>query len=268
MQAASLPATSGWQWIREGLQLFRKQPLAMFTWAMLISLFVVFAALTLPIGALLLPLLMPIITVMTLSACKHVVAGRMMLPSMWPKPLLRPGIFKKLLLMGVLYTAFCIAAEVVAVLPFASDVMEAMNVANTAQDVTPLLMAMRKPMFLFGVLYVPIAALFWHAPVLVAWHGLRMMQALFFSIVACWRCKWAFLVYGVAWAFIFMFIDLVAGLLVTAGLPGTLVDSIQAPINIIAAAVLYCSFYPAYTSVFGIDDDAHAGLDHRDSAHA
>ncbi|HEY0295830.1 MAG TPA: BPSS1780 family membrane protein [Bordetella sp.] len=268
MQAASLPATSGWQWIRAGLQLFRKQPLAMFTWAMVISLFVVFAALTLPIGALLLPLLMPVITVMTLAACKHVEAGRIMLPSMWPKPLLRPGVFRKLMLMGLLYTAFCIAAELVAVLPFADDVMDGMSVASTAQDLAPLMMAMRKPMLVFVALYVPIAALFWHAPVLVAWHGVRLMQSLFFSIVACWRCKWAFLVYGVAWALIFMFIDLIAGLLVTAGMPGTLVDSLQVPVNIIAGGVLYCSFYPAYTSVFGIDDDTRTGLDHPDSAHA
>ena len=268
MQAASLPAISGWQWIRTGLRLFCKQPLAMFTWAMVISLFVVFAALTLPVGALLLPLLMPVITVITISACKHVEAGRVMLPSMWAKPLMQPGVFKKLMLMGVLYTVCCIGAEMIAVLPFANDVIDAMNVATTAQDLTPLLMAMRKPMLLFAVLYVPTAALFWHAPILVAWHGVRTMKSLFFSIIACWRCKWAFLVYGAAWALIFMFINLISGLLMTAGLSGTIVDSLQAPVNIFAGGVLYCSFYPVYTTVFGIDNDARAGLDHRDSAHA
>ena len=268
MQAASLPAISGWLWIREGLRLFCKQPLAMFTWAMVLSLFVVFAALTLPIGALLLPLLMPVITVMTISACKHVEAGRVMLPSMWPKPLLQPGVFRKLMLMGLLYTVCCIAAEVIAVLPFARDMVDAMNVASTVQDLAPLMMAMSKPLMLFVVLYVPVAALFWHAPILVAWHGVRMMKALFFSIVACWRCKWAFLVYGAAWALIYLFINLISGLLLTMGLSGTLVDSLQVPVGIIASGVLYCSFYPAYTSVFGIDNDARAGLDRRDGAHA
>jgi hypothetical protein len=268
MQAAPLPAISGWQWIRGGWRLFARQPLAMFTWAMVIGLFVAFAALTLPIGALLLPIMMPTITVMTLSACKHVEAGRVMLPSMWPKPLQRPGVFRKLMLMGLLYAAFCVAAEIIAVLPFANDVMDGMSVAATTQDLAPLVLSMRRPMIVFVILYIPIAALFWHAPILVAWHGLRMTQSLFFSGIACWRCKWAFLVYGVAWAFIFLFIDLLAGLLIAAGLPAALGDALQIPVSIVAGGVLYCSFYPAYTSVFGIDDDACAGLDNRDGAHA
>ena len=43
MQAAFLPASSGWQWVRDGFRLFRKQPLAMFTWALVNSLLVIFA---------------------------------------------------------------------------------------------------------------------------------------------------------------------------------------------------------------------------------
>jgi len=267
MQAASLPAISGWQWIREGLQLFLKQPLAMFTWAMLIGLFVLFAAFTLPIGPLLLPALMPAVSLMTLAACKHIEAGRVMLPSMWPKPLQRPGVFKKLSVMGLLYAGACLAAEIIAVLPFSDSVMRGMTLAANTQDLGPLLDAMQHPMLLFTVLYVPIAAVFWHAPVLVAWHGLRMTQALFFSGVACWRNKWGFLVYGMAWALIFLFIDLCAGLLVTAGLPSSFVTTLQIPVNLATGGVLYCSFYPAYTSVFGVNDTT-PGFDNRDSAHA
>lgn len=43
MQAAFLPASSGWQWVRDGFRLFRKQPLAMYTWALANSLLVIFA---------------------------------------------------------------------------------------------------------------------------------------------------------------------------------------------------------------------------------
>ena len=244
-----------------------KQPLAMFAWSMLIGLFVLFAAFTMPIGPLLMPALMPAVGLMTLAACKHIEADRVMLPSMWPKPLQRPGVLKKLSLMGLLYAGACLAAEIIAVLPFSDNVLEGMTLAASTQDLAPLMAAMRQPMILFGVLYIPIAALFWHAPVLVAWHGLRLAQALFFSGVACWRNKWAFLVYGMAWALIFLFIDLCAGLLVTAGLPSSLVTTLQTPVNIAASGILYCSFYPAYTSVFGVNDTT-PGFDNRDSAHA
>src|SRR5690606_16959319 len=168
-----------------------------------------------------------------------------MLPSMWPQPLLRPGVFKKMLIIGALYAGLCIGAGLVSFLPFSSALTEGMRVASIEQDLTPFISAMRVPLALFGVLYIFIAALFWHAPVLVAWHGLRIGQALFFSGIACWRNKWPFLVYGVAWILVFLFIDLCAGLLVAVGLPPSLAGSLQVPLNIAAGVVLYRSCDPA-----------------------
>ncbi len=264
MQAAFLPATSGWQWVRDGFRLFLKQPLAMFTWAMAISLLVLFATFTPPVGPLFFVALMPVVTLMTLSACKHVAADRVMLPSMWAKPLLKPGVFKKLLLMGVLYAALCMISGLLAFLPFSAALTEGVRAASVEGNMGPFLSAMQVPLTIFAVLYVIIAALFWHAPVLVGWHGLRLMQALFFSGIACWRNKWAFVVYGISWVLVFLFIDLCAGLLVALGLSPQLAGTLQIPFNIAAGGILYCSFYPAYTSVFGIDD-ASAHLDHTDS---
>lgn len=260
MQAASLPPSTGWQWVRHGFRLFMKQPLAMFAWAMAISLLVLFATFTPPIGPLLFVALMPVITLMTLSACKHIEADRIMLPSMWPQPLTKPGVFKKLFLLGGLYGGLCLAAGLIAFLPFASTLTEGIRAASVSQDLTPFVAAIRVPLVLFSILYVIIAALFWHAPVLMAWHGLRVVQALFFSGIACWRNKWAFLVYGLAWVLVFLFIDLCAGLLVRIGLSPQLAGTLQIPFNIAAGGILYCSFYPAYTTVFGIEN-THASLD-------
>jgi hypothetical protein len=254
MQAASLPASAGWQWARDGLRLFRKQPLALFTWALAISLIGMFAWFTAPIGPLLFVTLMPAITLMTLSACKHVEADRVMLPSMWPKPLQQPGVFKKLFIMGTWYTTLGILAGIVSFVPYWGDLTEGVRAASITNDVVPFLEVMQAPLLIFGTLYVIIAALFWHAPVLVAWHGLRMRQALFFSGIACWRNKWAFLVYGVTWMAIFLGIDLCASALVSVGLPVGLVVILKIPVNIMAFAVLYSSFYPAYTSVFSVNN--------------
>ncbi len=239
----------------------------MFAWAMAISLLVIFASAIPPLGPILFVALMPIVTLMTLSACKHVEADRVMLPSMWPKPLQKPGVFKKLFTMGLLYAGLCMLAGLVSFLPFSGALTEGMRAASVEQSLAPLLSAMAWPLTVFAALYVCIAALFWHAPVLVAWHGLRLAQAMFFSGVACWRNKWAFLVYGLVWVMVFMFIDLCAGLLVSVGLPPNVASTIQIPFNIAAGGVLYCSFYPAYTSVFGINDTS-SQLDHGNSAQA
>lgn len=267
MQAAFLPATSGWQWVRDGFRLFRKQPLAMFTWAMFISLLVVFASVTPPVGPILVVALMPIITLMTLSACKHVEADRVMLPSMWGKPLKQPGVFKKLFLMGLLYAGLCMIAGLAVFMPFMDAMVEGMRIAAVESSMDPLLSAMRIPLITFAIIYVIIAALFWHAPVLVAWHGLRLIQALFFSGIACWRNKWPFLIYGATWLLVFLFIDLCAGLLVAIGVSPQFAGTLQIPFNIAAGGILYCSFYPAYTSVFGINS-ASSQLDNGNSAQA
>ncbi|MFJ1302458.1 BPSS1780 family membrane protein [Pseudomonadota bacterium AL_CKDN230030165-1A_HGKHYDSX7] len=267
MQAASLPASYGWQWVRDGMKLFAKQPLAIFIWAMFVSLLVVFAMVTPPVGPLLFVALMPAITVMTLAACKHIDADRVMLPSMWPKALQKPGVFRKLLVMGLLYAVVALLAGMVSFLPFMGALTEGMRAASIENDLTPFIIAMRIPLLIFTVLYVIIAALFWHAPVLVAWHGLRLRQSLFFSGIACWRNKWPFMVYGAVWVLIFLFIDLCAGILVAMGASPTLASTLQVPFNIAAGGILYCSFYPAYTSVFGIENP-HTGLDHGHSAHA
>lgn len=54
-------------------------------------------------------------------------------------------------------------------------------------------------------MYVVISALFWHA-LQDWWAGMviKMTQALFFSMVACWRNKWPFLLYGASWGGIFL----------------------------------------------------------------
>src|SRR5690606_41312605 len=90
-------------------------------------------------------------------------------------------------------------------------------------------------------------------PIFIGWHRIKMTQALFFSMVACWRNKWPFLAYGVSWAAIFFAIQMVGSTLSSLGIPAGMMQILLTPVNIVVAAVLYCSFYPAYISVFGIN---------------
>jgi len=116
--------------------------------------------------------------------------------------------------------------------------------------------AMRTPLTIFALLYFVLAALFWYSPILIGWHGTSIVQALFFSAIACWRNKWAFIVYGVAWAGIFFLADIIVGVFVSIGVPIDIAATLQVPINIVIGSVLYASFYPTYTSVFGVSPNA------------
>lgn len=251
MQAASLPAVAGFHWARDGFLLFRRQPVPMFTWALSIAVLVLVASLMVPIGPVLFIVLMPAITVMTLSACRQIEQGTQVLPLRLWKVFSEPGMSSKLLMMGAVYVAAIMIAGFIAFLPFMSGISEIAQGLDEETGLAPLMQAMQAPLLVFAVLYLVIAALFWHAPVLVAWHGLTLRKALFFSGIACWRNKLAFISYGLCWAALVIALELFTALLRGAGLPGTVVGLIQMPFSIALAACLYCSFYPTYTTVFG-----------------
>lgn len=249
MQAAVLPATAGWYWIIQGWRIFILQPLAMLTWAMLVSFILMLATLAAPVGPLIFITLMPAVTFVTLSICRNVLEGQKILPSMWVQPLQQKGLFRKLLAIGAIYVVMCLIVGLLAFLPFTDELQAAIGVMANAQDITPLIEAVQVPMMIFGVLYIILAGLFWYAPVLVGWHSTSTTQALFFSAVACWRNKWAFLVYGSAWVALFFIVDIFSGFLVSLGVSLEIAATLQMPINIALGSIMYCSFYPSYISV-------------------
>ncbi len=250
MQAVSLPALSGWRWVRDGWLLFRKQPMVFFTWAMFVSLILMVASITPPIGPLLFVVLMPTATLLSLSAARSADQGQKILLGTWIAPLRQTGVFRRLIGMGALYVLFCLVLGLVAFMPFSDEVTQALKSVTTSNDLVPLLEAVRTPMAIFAVLYVLMAAIFWYAPALVGWHATPMKRALFYSGVACWRNKWAFGVYGLSWLAIFLAIDIALSALSMVGLPKSLAATLQVPINVVASAVLYCSFYTSFISVF------------------
>jgi hypothetical protein len=169
---------------------------------------------------------------------------------MWLEPLRDRETRRRLFGLGLAYLAFCMMGGFLATLPFMDSLMTAINPEGVL-DERALLAAMQGPLITFGLLYVVISALFWHAPALIGWHKIQMRQALFFSMVACWRNKLPFLAYGASWAAIFFAVQMAGTFVSAMGVSPSAVQILLTPVNIVVAAVLYCSFYPAYISVFG-----------------
>lgn len=250
MQAAQLPASAGLDWIRQGYQLFRQQPMALLTWALTVGFLVVLASMLAPIGPLFFVMFMPAISVMTLEACRRVENGQLLLPMRMFAVLRHPGLLKALLLLGFWYLILMLASGLLIFLPFADTLSSAIEQASTDSPMA-LYQAVQPVLFLFGLCYVLLAALFWFAPGLIAWEKLGIKRALFYSIVAFWRNKWAFLLYAVAWALAVAAIEILSWLLVSIGLPATLIGLLQLPVNFALSAVLYASIYYTYTGVLG-----------------
>jgi hypothetical protein len=250
MQAAILPMSAGWYWIQQGFTLFKRQPLAMFFWSLVTSFLITVGYMVPLLGQMILIIITPMLTFIILNACRRVAQGQTMLLPMWLEPLRSRDVRKRLLALGLAYMVCCLGAGLLATLPFLGSLSGSVT-ANGTLDEQALFHAMQWPLLTFGLLYVLVSALFWHAPALIGWHGIRMSQALFFSMVACWRNKWPFLLYGAVWAGIFAAVQWLGVMASSLGVSASAVQVLLTPLNIIIAAVLYCSFYPAYVSVFG-----------------
>ncbi len=111
--------------------------------------------------------------------------------------------------------------------------------------------------FLLALLYVPILMAFWFAPQLVVWQQLAPLKALFFSLVAVWLNKGAFLRYGLLWVGVILASSVVLGLLITAiGLSGGGLLMAVLPLSLLLMAIGHASAYISTREVLGADSSA------------
>ena len=151
MQAVVLPARAGYLWAKQGWLIFRSQPMAFFSWAMFVSLLLMTASITPPVGPLVFVVLMPAVTFMTISACRQAASGQRMLLGMWFAPLKEKGLFKKFLAMGGLYVLICIILGMIAFFPFMDELSQSVQTATASNNLLPLLDAVRTPMIIFEI---------------------------------------------------------------------------------------------------------------------
>jgi hypothetical protein len=249
LQAAILPPGAGWSWITQGYQLFRRQPMAMLFWSLATSFVINIGAFIPVLGQTALVLLTPLLTFLTLCACRNLDEGVRMVPGLWLQPLRTPGVAGAQLKLGLAYLGCSFITALAAVLPFLSSLLEALGTAEQP-DYDVLAQAMQGPMIVFSIFYVLLSALFWHTPALVGWHALPLRRALFYSMVACWRNKYAIIVYVATWAAVFFGLHGLLDGLAAAGMSMMMLTWLSQPLDILITALLYCSFYPIYTTIF------------------
>jgi hypothetical protein len=109
------------------------------------------------------------------------------------------------------------------------------------------------------VLYLPTLMMLWFAPVLVAWHAVHPAKALFYSLVAFWLNRRAFIVYALALALV-LFLAMGAVVLLVALMPGEApafnARALVFPLALVILPTLFASYYASYQDVFGATEDA------------
>ena len=252
MKLNIVPARTGLQWVKLGIQTFFKQPLA------LAGLFFMYMAAVLVLGAVpvlgpvIVMVLMPAATLGMMVATEYAAQGRFPMPSVLVSAF-RAGKqrARAMLVLGVIYALVLVGISLLASLLFPEGIsVEA--VEGTAAGAPQIQV---KPGFLFaGALQLPFVVLFSHAPALVHWHGISPVKSLFFSAIAFWRNFGAFVVFAAGWLFALVLVGLgfsVLFAIVGGGVSGTL----MLPVTLLVITMMATSMY------FTFRDSFHASPD-------
>jgi hypothetical protein len=233
------------------MRTFFRQPLA------LSGLFFMFLAVmsiagSIPVVGLSLALaLLPACTLGLMAASREAATGRFPMPTVFLSAF-RAGRLqmRTMLLLGVVYgTGFWVIMGITTLFDgggFASGYiagkMPTMEMARNPDT--------QSAMLAFLVMQLPLSLMFWHAPALVHWHAVPAAKSIFFSLIACLRNFWAFVVFGIVWMSILMGAILVVSLF--AGFIGSpeVAGVALMPAAMLIAAMFFTSTYFSFRDCF------------------
>jgi hypothetical protein len=252
MKLRNVPAGTGLQWVKLGIQTFFRQPLA------LSGLFFMFMAAVsvlsiIPIlGTALSAVLTPAANLGLMAASREASAGRFPMPSTLVSAFRGDRDHTRAMLMlGAMY-----AGCLLLVLATAALLGPSAPVGEVETSVTPEMMQglLGSPGLWFALLvYIPVLMMFWHAPALVHWHGVSPVKSLFFSALACWQNKGALFIFGLGWMGVFLFSGLVISLLGSALGGAQALNIIMYPAVLFVASMFYASVYFTFRDSFDTD---------------
>lgn len=251
MQLRQAKARDGYLWIRQGLWLFKKNPLAFF---MLIFLYIFIAQflILIPVfGVFIVLLLTPALTVGFMTACQMVIKGERVTPGVYLVGLRNviPNIRKNLLVLGTIYAFLVLILSLIA----SAFIDFQQLIPMLTEQKQPTIREVKELYFSLGIgacLYVPIAMVMWFAPVLVAWEKMSVGQALFSSWIACWTNKAAFIYYLAIWGIVIVAVPFFIEAMLDSFGARAAIPFVIPPYSMAALTVMYCSFFATWKACF------------------
>ncbi|MBU3604851.1 BPSS1780 family membrane protein [Polynucleobacter sp. AP-Kaivos-20-H2] len=254
MKLNSVAPKEGYTWIRQGIWLFKQNPLG---FLMLVFMYVFAAqlAVVIPvIGVFAVLLLTPTLSVGFMTACRQGIQKERIRPMVYLIVLRSsPIVRKRILQLGLVYAGMILLLSFI--LSLLVDFELLLPLMTSDKPITPEALRQVYLVLCFGaILYIPVAMLMWFSPVLVAWADMSVPQALFSSALACWANKAAFFLYLAIWSAILIAIPLTVGMIFDALDLGQAASFIIAPISMAGLTIMHCSFYATWKACFTEDE--------------
>ena len=251
MKLRIVPARTGIQWVKQGVQTFFRQPVA------LSGLFLMFLATmsllsALPIiGSTLALILLPAATLGLMAATKEAGAGK------FPMPMVLFTAYKKgtpelrsMLILGAIYATSFLLVLAATTLADGGQFAKMYLMGGTLNEEILQDDRFELAALIAVALYTPLSMSFWHAPALVHWHGVSPIKSLFFSMVACLRNFWAFTLFGLTWIVVFIALSMfVAAVVALLGTPQW-VGAMMFPTAILMASMFFTSVFFTFNDCF------------------
>ena len=256
MKLNSVAPKEGYTWIRQGIWLFKQNPLG-FLMLVFMYVFVAQLAVLVPvIGIFAVLLLTPTLSVGFMTACRQAIQKERIRPSVYVIALQSsPLIRKRILQLGLVYAALILALSFILSMLVDFDLL--IPLMTNDKPITPeVVRQIYLILFFGGLLYIPVAMLMWFSPVLVAWADMPVAQALFSSAIACWANRGAFFLYIAIWGAILIAIPLTIGSIFDALDLGQAASFIIAPISMAGLTVMHCSFFATWKACFAEKESA------------
>ncbi len=262
MQVARLPASAGRRWVADGFRLLRRQPVPMLLLVVLCMLLLGVSSVIPLVGPLAWALGTPVLLVGLMHAVRAIDRGEVPAPRMLLAGLKDDGgkAVKPLVILGVVnlvasLVALAIASLLAGGMPDAA--MRPPGGTDAPQDQIPDLSLLLGPA-IFLLLYTPVQMALWYAPLFVAWHGVAPRKAMFFSFVATWRNRWAFVQFALTWFAVALAASLIFRLLESIFGEGSqlLAFFVLSPVSLVMTGALLCSLWPTYRDAVLAGPDA------------
>ncbi|CAN5309598.1 BPSS1780 family membrane protein [soil metagenome] len=261
MQAHRLGATMGLTWIREGFALFRRQPFSLISLALGIMVISTLCTM-LPIpGVPALLIVTPGLSCAFMYACRTIEAGQFARPGLLFAAFREPAPRTRTMLkLGLTYLLMLMAGSFLLALLWMQFDGGAMKAAVEASAADPAAVPVQLapafyPLSIAVVgLWLLVTVLLWFAPVLIAWHGLNLRKAVFFSVVAIFRSLPALVVFAIIVGLVTAAIGAVLDVVIESlALPEPWRSLLAVPVIGAWTSIASCSVYSSYRHAFSFD---------------
>lgn len=242
-----LPASTGFLWVKQGFALFRRQPAAMSTLFLGYMFLMLLVGVVPVLGQVLPVVLVPVFSMAFMQGCADIEQGKRIVPAVLLTGFRKPAV-APLFTLGLLYLLVAALALGASALADGGKFFQLLTGQAEPSAVLTKDSDMGSALLLAVAIYIPGAMAFCFAAPLIAWQGMGLWKAIFFSFFAVLRSLKAFIVFMLCWFLISVLVSEVIIVLLGRS-EGAMV--VMLPLSVILTVMLHCSFYASYRQIFG-----------------